>query len=482
MPRLTREQVENHPTAKPFLLPDDPFAPPTQQVGFDAVKWLEQLKTIDPQDLGLNYYGLSDTIKIEVARVFPAYCQVLPDALRSSLKQRLEETKDTREALLQAEAGMNVDAVLTTEFEASLDDTQNAEVKHVEWVVGPYIPKGFLTILGGDTGVGKSQLALWFAAKAWHLSQHRTIYVAGEDPVKHITWPRILATQYAGKPLPIANGEEGAIYVIDPEEHGKLSFDDEAGFLKLFIRAQRAGYSMIILDPLVSFHARGVRSNNAEQMREMLEPVKAMAAEYGIAVLLCAHISKGSGQYVNPLNVIRGSSDLAAIARGIIYCGQHPDNEPQIDEHGESSGEVHAFGHVKSNIGKRGAVFAYEFESVEVSLNGVKAQTSRVNVMPDPEQSVNIFELVNANMKQIKKAEAEARDRDKANPKAQQAVEEVYEHLTIFDGTFAKDMQESMAAKHGIARDTLKKALASDPRFLSKSGAKGGFYLPPVSE
>ena len=483
--RLTLEDVENAPLyGQPNPL--DPFAPPTQSVGFDAAVWLKTLSATDPSKLGLNFHSLPDPSKVAVAEAFPAHSGVLSKKMRASLRSKIEGyNNDTLQALVDAEAKYQPPGDTTlpaTDFEAILRGKQSEEGRNVEWVVGPYIPKGFLTILGGATGAGKSQLALWFAAKAWHLSQHRTIYVQGEDPIKHMTIPRIQATRYAGKPLPLAHNEDGAIFYWDSKEHGPFKFDNEEGFEGLFTFARKLRYSMIILDPLLAFHARGVRSNNAEQMREMLEPIKDMAEEYEIAVLICAHISKGTGQYINPLNIIRGSSDLAAISRSILYAGQHPNNEPEINAEGEVTNRLNAFGHVKNNVGKLGATFAYEFESVEVDCGGVKVSTSRVNVMPDPDEEITIFDLVNANMRQIKKAEAEARDKGKASPKAQQAVEEVYEHLSIFDGTFAKDMQESMAAKHGITRDTLRKALASDPRFMAKSGSKGGFHLPPVSE
>jgi AAA domain len=175
-----------------------------------------------------------------------------------------------------------------------------------EWLVDGLIPSGALTLLSGDSGVGKSTLALALAGAVAHgtpflglpVRQNRVLYVDGENPLGTIR-ERLDRLQIAQtNDLYLWGGWHQEHTPAGP--HALSVFD--------FAREHRG---LIIYDSLIGFHPGS--EQDASETRRYLQHYRTLA-NTGAAVFLIAHSGKAesSKQY-------RGSSDIKA-AVDQAYC------------------------------------------------------------------------------------------------------------------------------------------------------------------
>ncbi len=167
-----------------------------------------------------------------------------------------------------------------------------------EWLLDGLIPRGAITLLTGDSGVGKSTLALAIAGAVAHgqpclgcsPKQARALYVDGENPL-HVAKERL-------ERLGIASTD--ALHIWggwnDPTPTGPDSPE--------VIEFARERSGLIVYDSLIQFH-RGSEQDSSET-RRYLNQYRHLANQ-GAAVLLLHHTGKGENakQY-------RGSSDIKA--------------------------------------------------------------------------------------------------------------------------------------------------------------------------
>lgn len=231
-----------------------------------------------------------------------------------------------------------LDAFADARFRQSQDDyapkilhTPFARIKQecVEWEWVGYLPVGKGTTIAGDPGLGKSLLTIDLAAR---LS--------------------------AGKPMPLADSARrpGDVLILSAEDDpgdtigprlsaagadlervhhvGGVRFMDDSGALKNRIFSLKQDMAtleyalldlpecrMVIIDPVTAY-LDGVDAHSNAEVRGVLAPVAEFAARYRVALILVAHLNKGT---MSALYRVSGSLAFVAAARVVHLIARDPD-------------------------------------------------------------------------------------------------------------------------------------------------------------
>jgi len=224
-------------------------------------------------------------------------------------------------------------------------------VEHVDWLLEPYIPLGEVTLLVGDPGVGKSTVAQAIATAvslggnigARKLEKGEVIFMSAEQSRSKITVPRF---KQMGADLGLITlpDEDDPTGEVDP------FILDSAGTVILREVAEQTGAKLIVIDTMTAYIEATRDINTANQVREWMRRLIAIARGTNCAMLVLMHPNKS--QSTNPLHKIMGSIDFSGAVRSVLYAGKDPDDE-----------EVRSVAHVKSNVGPMGDPLGYAIDS-----------------------------------------------------------------------------------------------------------------------
>jgi len=262
------------------------------------------------------------------------------------------------------------DAKEPPEFnEVELICMEAIEMKKIRWLWFLRIALGKLTVFAGNPGLGKSQLAAILAAYITRGMQlpdteepapmGNVIILSAEDDAADTIKPRLLAAGADVRKCHILNAVRIKNHTgVDTERGFDLTQDIE----RLGQAIARLGnVIMVVIDPISSYLGNTDSHNNAD-MRGLLAPLAAMAAEHGVAIILLTHLNKSTNQ--DAIGRVIGSIGLIAAARAgymIIKDDKNPDTRYFIP--------------IKNNIGNDTDGFAFHIEGVDLS-EGIK--TSKV--------------------------------------------------------------------------------------------------------
>lgn len=213
------------------------------------------------------------------------------------------------------------------------------KIEPIRWIWPGFLASGKLHILGGAPGVGKSTVAVMFAAHVttgagWpdgHVSTPGSVIAwSGEDDPADTLVPRLIA----------AGADLRKIHFIERvavEGAGNRPFLPaiDLPLLEEQIKAI-GGAKLLIVDPIVSAITGDSHKNS--EVRQSLQPLADLAVKHGIAVLGITHFSKNSSGR-EPHERITGSIAFTAFARIVLICSKQRDDDERI------------FCRAKSNIG-----------------------------------------------------------------------------------------------------------------------------------
>lgn len=220
--------------------------------------------------------------------------------------------------------------------------TSFAEIEYEEpsFILKPYIPKGKLTILQGDPGVGKTAAACSLAAL---VSTGRS--VEGNEP--HETEKRPVLMLSVEDDLPVLRGrieadggDIGNIYAFS--QAAELSFSDE----RVEQLIKQIGAGLVVFDPLQAFLGAKVDMYRANETRPVLARLADVAARNDCAIVIISHEGKGDGR--KAIHKTLGSVDIVGASRSVLQVGYNPDNRKE-----------RVLIHIKTNISERGESLAY---------------------------------------------------------------------------------------------------------------------------
>lgn len=199
-------------------------------------------------------------------------------------------------------------------FETDITETS------VKWLWYPYIPLGKITIMQGNSGMGKTMLALNIAAT---LSRGETlpgdtqsrepiniIYNTAEDGLGDTIKPRLRS----------AGADLARINTIN-ENSNSLTMTDE----RLKSSILEIGARLLILDPIQAYLGAKIDMNKANEVRPVFSQLGRVAEDNECAIVLIGH--QGKNQMYSEQHSLLGSIDQVAAARSVLTVTKHPNDK-----------------------------------------------------------------------------------------------------------------------------------------------------------
>lgn len=170
--------------------------------------------------------------------------------------------------------------------------------KEIKWLVPGLIPRGEISVVCGDGGVGKG---LYLARMVAHVSTGEpneffpepltepgnVLILAGEDSPETVLRPRLLA----------AGADIGKVAIITPEQYfadkHKMPDIEDEGMLAV---TDEENYALVILDPIQHFLSERTNMNSRGKMRRALIPLSTKGKQRGFATFWYAIRSKKQRQ------------------------------------------------------------------------------------------------------------------------------------------------------------------------------------------
>jgi putative DNA primase/helicase len=237
-----------------------------------------------------------------------------------SWKQAAREYHQERQGKPWSAAAVSSDALGSVKL-AGIDP------KPVEWLWPGRIATGKLTLLAGDPGLGKSQIATYIAARITGADEEwpdggraplgNVVILSAEDDIADTIRPRFEA---AGANL---DGVE-VITGVRTKENGRRTFSLQADLALLGAKVCEFGnVRLVIIDPITCYCGK-VDGNSTTDIRGLLAPLNEFAEHYRVAVIAISHPPK-SAPGGKALYAVTGSLAWIAAARTAFTVAEDAD-------------------------------------------------------------------------------------------------------------------------------------------------------------
>lgn len=315
------------------------------------------------------------------------------------------------------------------------------DMRNVEWLWQDFIPRGMVTIITGEEGLGKSQLAMKIAAEfssgrmraPWSKENPKDSMPGGlvklysaEDPLHQVLAPRMRANG--------ANMAHVATEGINIQTFLPEGIDDIARAI------DELAIGMIIIDPIIAYMGAKADSNSAQDVRLIMRKLSDLADVSNTVIIGVMHPKKGEETQVLH-KMIGGSSAFGQAARSVLGVARHPD-EP----------DWRVVGRIKGNLSKPPTPYAYEIQTRTLKISDdTTLTTSCVELRGEVGEDFD-FNAALAGRKP-KKKKPEADDRRPIN----EAINFLRAELTA-EPELPSQTVHKLATDAGISRSTLNRA------------------------
>lgn len=344
------------------------------------------------------------------------------------------------------------------ETERTLSLTRASEIRSVrpKWMWKDRIPLGTITIFAGRGGEGKSSFALYLSAcinegiLEGDLAGQKSpvLIISHEDDWGTVMVPRLKATS-ANTDLIYRMSVATQIDETTLETVPAFPMDGD----RLREAIEQTGARLVIIDPIPS--TMGGDLHKVADVRRALDPLAAIAQEYGVAIIGVMHFNKGSG---NASDKLSGSHAFRDAVRSLMLFATD-------DETGQRVVSID-----KSNYStSRGESFAFNLVSEVVETDdGERTEVGRVQYIGDTDLSVETI---------INRVQGESDSQGERSDMERH----IYEYLFEAGGSAeAKDVIRSGLAQ-GFREADLKKTRSrmTDPKVSTQrvGFGKGAKYL-----
>lgn len=213
-----------------------------------------------------------------------------------------------------------------TDHDLEMPTLDQFEEKEIEWLVTGYIPKGCVTLLCSDGGIGKT--SLWCDTLAalttgkstifdkaleipFHTGDtHSVMYFSKEDPTEQVLKHKLL----------VAGADQSKIrcFGLDDERMSKIWY----GSLLLDKLVEKYKPDIVVFDTLQAFLPEGVEMSKRKDMRDALNPLNQLGAKFGTAFLMIMHTNKSNN---SGRQRMADSSDIWDLGRSALMAGRTKD-------------------------------------------------------------------------------------------------------------------------------------------------------------
>ena len=333
--------------------------------------------------------------------------------------------------------------------------------KDIRWLWKPFIPFGKVTMIQGDTGIGKTHVLIKIMAdisnglypptmRADHLRPQvegeplKIFYVSVENGIDDTIAP--VFDQFGGN-------RENVLYQDESQGHFVLNGDEIREVVK------QTGAKVIVIDPWQQFLDDMTSSNNIG-VREMIGDIQLAAEETGAAVIFTGNFTKGGGSNEAQRGI--GGAELSNTLRCILTV-------------------------TRSELGP----YIRTVRATKMSLPGKEMTPVAVQMVDDDMHFVDYLDLrdsladaptelraMNAAFPEVGVREASEEDEQAAEVKPKSAVDKAVDFLreVLVEGPVESNEVKRRAAELGISASSLSRAKKKAQVVYLKNGDGSAFW------
>ncbi len=200
----------------------------------------------------------------------------------------------------------------------------DVQPERVAWLWPGRIPRGKLTILDGDPGVGKTTLTADLAARVSRgesmpgeeigRSPGSVLLVSAEDGIADTLRPRVEA----------AGADLARVFALPQHERVPFDLGDPEHLDSLRKMIRNLDVALVVIDPLMAYLG-SAESHKDQDIRRVLGPLSRLAEDGGATILAVRHLNKSAGG--NALYRGGGSIGITAAARAVLLVARDPDDD-----------------------------------------------------------------------------------------------------------------------------------------------------------
>jgi len=253
--------------------------------------------------------------------------------------------------------------------------TMSQVVPHkLDWLWDQRILKNYITFFAGLPERGKSLATMDIVAvvttgRDWPdgakntLGPKNVLLLVSEDGLDDVIWPRLVAAKADLCRVQVLK----SVITEDDKKKKKrrtIAFNEDVSVLRGLIK-RIPDLALVIVDPITSYY--GCDANKSREIKPILDKLKELCDETGVAMLAVAHFSKRID--VGPLQQIAGDVSIGGTARTVWTFSEDPDKENE-----------YLMTCAKGNHSRDKSGLRFTPEEVVVTLpNGDKEPTPRMN-------------------------------------------------------------------------------------------------------
>lgn len=206
----------------------------------------------------------------------------------------------------------------------------DVEAKSVEWLWKHWVPKGALTTMDGDPGLGKSTITADLAARVSRGGEMPpgggnkqvcdpagVLLLSAEDDPSRTIRPRLEA----------AGADLGRVHILDAILADGLErppvLPDDLPLIEQKVNENQV--ALVVIDPLMAYLSGSIDAHKDQHVRRCMHRLKMMAERTQAAVLVVRHLNKG----VSGPAMYRGGGSIGILgaARSALLVGRHPKDQ-----------------------------------------------------------------------------------------------------------------------------------------------------------
>ena len=229
----------------------------------------------------------------------------------------------------------------------------NVEPLAVDWLMPNRLPKCFVSVLAGRTGIGKSFVALDIVARVTtggpiplatggECFEQGGALIISEDPHEYILAPRLIE----------AGADMRRVRAMTWKAMGSYRLQDSAMLDRAC--AEVDGAKVVIIDPPTNFLGDVDEHKNSE-VRQTVMRVVEWVSRMGLACIFILHVNKNSGNGVDALSRVMGSVAWVTTSRIAHGFTVDPDDGTRC-----------LWVPLKNNLGPLGKALAYRVVKTDV--------------------------------------------------------------------------------------------------------------------